>query len=448
MGNDEKEGLRPGVGLSRLFAVLALFGILALPPLVSMVAWWLQPEVSIRALILDKTVPHENYREHDSIIWMLNHVKSKSPRGDRPWLAEKDYLGYDPVTWVPPVVASDLQRVTLPVREGSCDPDHAWRYCHLGRVCGGAPPVCRDDQVCDNRVEWQRPGLDDDVLRNIDVVFLADTYGVYVLDEPGVDTENTALDYSPMLYGGVTVPEAEAVERHVARGGALIGEFNTIGSPTPYEARQRLENLFGVTWTEWSGRCFLDLDDETEVPEWARRHYRCHYHEEWRFTGPGCLLSNEDTRIVVLERGRDIGPLGLRIGLFAKDDELLDGVLEDVPFRYWFDVNKPQADTDVLAWYLFDLTPEGKMTMDTFGLPQVFPAMLRRSREPLRLYLAGDVSDNGVDKGPYYFRWWHHLHKIGRLLEHQENARGYFWEFYVPLMQNVLHHLGVKRGQG
>jgi len=351
--------------------------------------WLLTPDNPLRIVVVDKTVPHPTYREHMLLFWVLNRAKTKPVLAPKPWTDDRDYLGY-----YPEKLSAKKKALTANLK--------------------------RED------------------LKGRDMLFIADTYGVYTEDLVDPKDYLEALDYSHKIYGGFEKDEVDAIMEFGKSGGDIVGEFNTFGSPTYGDERHRLEDLLGVEWTEWTGRYFEDLGDETEVPVWARRHWLQHYKKEWDFHGEGWMFSNEDTRIFVLQNGKDVGPHGMKIVDVARHDELMRGVLTDVPFNFWFDVIKADKGADVLANYWIDVTPGGQEIMKAFGLPWRFPAVVRKSYQPLRLYLAGDVSDMNIPAGMYNVAGIDLFKKMGRFYEHKKDQQAFFWEFYLPVFSNVL----------
>jgi hypothetical protein len=69
------------------------------------------------------------------------------------------------------------------------------------------------------------------------VVYIADTYGVTASDLGA----HAPADSGPMLYGGLTATDLDALEGAVRSGATLIGEFNTAAEPTVDSVRVRAE---------------------------------------------------------------------------------------------------------------------------------------------------------------------------------------------------------------
>src|SRR3990167_8463949 len=78
------------------------------------VHWAWLPEMPLQLTIVDKTVPERTFREHVALIWSLNHFKVPHPDG-RSWNKETDYRGYTPEDPVrnKPAKAEDLQAADL-----------------------------------------------------------------------------------------------------------------------------------------------------------------------------------------------------------------------------------------------------------------------------------------------------------------------------------------------
>ncbi len=393
MGKDEAKGVSGRGKVKRHYgrwALLALAGMMIPMPAV----WWAAvPDNDIRIRVIDKTVPHATYREHTALMWALNHFKAVPVGFERPWQSDRDYVGY------------------TPPREGES----------AGSGIG---------------VKLAQSHLD-----TIDMLFIADAYGVYKGDYEKADDLFTHLDYSGRIYGGFSDEEANLVaafagddRRHV------VAEFNTLGSPTSGSARETLGSVLGVKWTGWTGRYLNDLNDFTEVPHWAPRLYRRQTGKEWEYDGPGLLFVHEDQRIFVLRMGSEFRRPGPLVRVSDSASPLMEGVGDGVPFLFWFDVVEPRGGTSVLAEFKIEATAEGRRVMESFGLREVWPAVLQGSTGPLRLYMAGDFSDNELGRGPYWLSWWPALVMLGSTGDSVLDGRAFFFRFYVPLIGNILKY--------
>lgn len=384
--------------LGRMFVVgsIVLASLLVMTCASLPVRWQFKDESPWRVRVVDKTVPHRNFREHAALFWVLRHEKASTPQGQRDWDLQEDYVGFYPV--------ADRAQPS-----STADPDgHG----------GGRELRARD-------------------LEQTDMLYLADTYGVYTGDYE--QRGQAGRDYSQLIFGGMTGEEVGLVEDFVADGGALVAEFNTFASPTGGSTRQRLERLLGVTWSGWTGRHFENLADLTDVPIWARREWRNHYDEEWDFRGPGYLLVHEDSRLFVLQEDLDVGDPGLTLGVTA-ENRVTNGLLSNIAFKYWFDIVIPDPSTQVLAEFRFEADESGRELLDRFGVPDAFPAVLLASESPLRMYLAGDFSDAVGSLGPYWAEGMPWLNKkmVSVWFPRSAEQEPFYWGFYIPLLRNLL----------
>jgi hypothetical protein len=116
----------------------------------------------------------------------------------------------------------------------------------------------------------------------------------------------------------------------------------------------------------------------------------------------------------------------------------MKGTSSKTSYRFWFDIEEPMEGTEVLAQYQFRLTAHGREKMQEFGVPEAFPAVMRASQTPLRLYFAGDFSDNNIYHGPYFFYGWSKLRRLLCCTGRNKTQNRFFWNFYVPLLENIF----------
>ncbi len=386
---------------------LWVVGILMLAALITSpyLIWLAEPMTPLRVKIIDKTVPSDTYREHAALTWVLNHFKIEAPEQAEEWQENRDYTGFHPFP--------------------SPNPENGYGT---------------KDRLTAAQFKGQ------------DLVFITDTYGVYQQDfriseqvereraQSDKAVEMESPDYSPQVYGGLESDEVAIVRSYTQAGGNLIAEFNTFASPTKGAARQEMEDLLGLDWTGWTGRFFERLEDEEEVPAWARRNYQAHYNQPWKYQGPGWLIVHEDSRIFVLEEGKDTPKQALKIYHLNEHPFLRDSY-DKVPYMYWFDINQPQAKTQVLAEYRMQVTESGQKILDQFGVKSHFPFLSLASEKPMIAYFAGDVSDKFHEVGSYQVAGRGPWERFGRFKESNASQSAFFWEFYLPVMNNILTHL-------
>jgi len=361
------------------FAVLVPWGCYAL-----------RPDRPLPLVVLDKTVPFRNWLEHRSLFWLLGHERIVKPDGS-PYAYASDYLGAYP----PPIP-------------------------------GDPPERTRDLAATD--------------VASARLVYLADTYGVYRDDLASRERMQAALERSPRLYGGLTSEEASAVASVPEHGRILVAEFNTLGSPTGPDARERLERTLGVRWTRWIGRYFPRLEDTGEVPKWMRDDYEREWRRTWVFRGPGYVLMQDDLHCEVLREGFDVERIGLTIERERPLDARIMEAADRVPYPYWFDVVTVATGTTALASFQWHPTEAGRRRLAARRLPERFPAVTRRGGRAggSAWYFAGDFADNPLDPRPVPFAGYASFRRIAEGLKAAPSETAFYWRFYVPLMTSIL----------
>ena len=236
------------------FLPLPIIVLLLLAP---WLAWFLQPTRPLAVLVVDKTVPVANYREHKGLMWVLNRFRFVDPAIGAPFRYDRDYAGFFP--------RPNHQYAIQPVPAAS---------------------------------------------RRLDFVYFADTYGVYAADLLGGDSRGVR---SRLLYGGLQPGELDAAAAALRPGGTLVAEFNTFADPTAAAERAHVTEVLGVAWSGWTGRFYQDLDRDGEVPLWLVRNYETQFRRPWEFKGPGFAFVHEDNRVFALVQARDVEPFGLRV---------------------------------------------------------------------------------------------------------------------------------------
>ncbi|RBW68707.1 hypothetical protein [Bacillus taeanensis] len=291
------------------------------------ILWEFREERPLNIAVLDKTVPKEDYREHLGLFWLLTHEKIATPDYNL-YELEEDYYGYDPY-----------------------------------------------ESKGDTEME---------LLPNLDMIYIADTYGVYTDDL----RELPEGERSELLYGALELKELDqlllAKEEHTT----LIAEFNTFASPTSGIARKGAEKTFHLDWSGWIGRYFPDLNS-SEVPPWLIRNYEAQTGEKWRFKEGGLAFVHESDRVIVFDREGyeekvtfQWTDLGKRHYPNGKNTE----------YRYWFDIVVPEKDTTIEAVYELSLRESEKEILQKEGIPLTFPAVIHHPQHHT-YYFAGDYAD-------------------------------------------------------
>ena len=326
----------PGCLLTLVIALLLL--------LTPHLAWRLTPIRPIAAVVVDRTVPHENWREHAALHWWLNHrrayrVARGAPRGT-PWEATTDYLGYDPMR---------------------------------GRSAR----------------------IDSAALDGARLLYIADAYGIYAGDY--TDPTRPGLERSRVIAGGISPDEARAIERFRQRGGHVVAEFNTLEAPTwGTPASEILGRVTGARYDGWLGRWYQDLGSAAEIPRWMRERWRRRFGAAWAFSGEGIVLFTEGgDRIAVIERQHFTARYPITIDIDRPDDPLVARAASGRPYWYWFAGVTALEQSVVLASYQMHVDSVAQSVLRREGFTTRFPAIIRRRDPPLGAYLAGDFADVG-----------------------------------------------------
>ncbi|WP_088009493.1 hypothetical protein [Indiicoccus explosivorum] len=366
--------------MKRLIWIVAAIALAVLLPFI---IWFMQPGEELEVVILDKTVPAENYREHHGVTWLLNHFKYTGADG-RPYSTADDYFGF-----VPDEGTESYSVRSLPAS-----------------------------------------------LAGTDVIYVADTYGV-VAEEPASSGKEAGKETPSQLYGGLDAAEWKAIKEQALDGTALIMEFNSFASPTAGAVREDVTAFLGLAWDGWSGRYFSDLS--AEVPDWAITRYE-NKTGDWAFKGAGFILINDFTGDVVVlsEEAGDIGESGISLAFTDAGQELF-GLETSPAYGYWFDIHTALAGTDVLAEYEWDLQEGGSAKLDAAGIPADFPAVVRKTGDTSdRYYFAGDYAD--IPEVPP-------IHAAAgfaavRSLFTSGDTDSFYWKTYVPVMKKILSSAG------
>ncbi len=342
--------------------------------------WQLKKEQPLEVLILDKTVPNDTYREHKGLSWLLNHQKYTHTNGNI-YDYTQDYVGFKP----------------LPNQE------------------------------------YKIETILDVTQPKYDLIYIADTYGVY---ENDFFQDEAQQEKAELIYGGITEEEISHIHNLAFESEAtLVVEFNSFASPTQQPAREKFTDLLNITWTGWTGCFFPELG--SDLPNWITREYEAYSGEEWNYAGPGYVLVSEKNEFIVLEQGKDSGDKGIRLEFTEAGTEEF-GLSSSPPYYYWFDIITPVDEEEVLAYYHWDLTDSGIAKLEAQQLPVQFPAVTKTEKYGFpSYYFAGDYVD--IDSLPFTYQmsglsWLKSLTSIDRIGDPQ----AFFWTTYAPMMQSIL----------
>ncbi|MBI3790801.1 MAG: hypothetical protein HY275_07970 [Gemmatimonadetes bacterium] len=363
--------------------------LLAIAWAVPFLGWYLVPRAAAGVVILDKTVPRDDRREHLRLMWWLTH--SRVPTADGSWWdATRDYVGYDPE-----------QR--------------------QGRL------------------------LEARTLEHARLAYLADAYGVYTADLPvdgAAPTGPAALARSTPIFAGVTLPEAQALAAFRERGGAVVAEFNVLESPTAgTPAAAVLERLLGAHYTGWLARSYDDLASDDEIPAWMRTKWQRRHRTPWNFRGPGTVLFGEaDDRIAVILREQVEGRHAMTLEVDRPLDPLMRGVEGGAGYGYWVSGIEPTDSGVTVASFQLHVDSAARAQLAHEGFALRFPAIVRRTTGPRAAYIAADLAD-AASVPPYVQRTvWLDAWRAHRVRDAvgAEGDLDFFWRVIAPVWDATL----------
>lgn len=337
--------------------------------------WQLKPATTLDISIIDKTVPLEDYREHNGLFWLLTNEKITRPDGEL-YDIGRDYFGYDPYDNKP------------------MDPYN--------------------------------------VERNVDLIYIADTYGVYADDLEEV----VEGDRSKKIYGGMDLLEWNAVIESKGPDTMLIAEYNSFATPTDSTTREIMEQNLGVDWSGWSGRYFEDLNSE-EIPPWLIENYETQYKKEWAFEGAGLAFVHLNDEVIVFDEKYMNTKVMFSL---TKEGQEKFPKAKSTDYAYWFDILTPLAGTKVYAQYDLNLTDEAIKELKDANIPTTFPAIIRHE-ENNTYYFAGDYADYTKDN----LMKWQRSDALMNIFSNDESK--FFWVSYIPIMRVILEDIENEKVQ-
>ncbi len=357
--------------------------------------WPLSPRQAIDMLVVNKTVPDEHFREHSAIFWIAEHRRFSKPDGSF-YRMEKDYLGYHPETGKQETLtASDLE--------------------------------------------------------NPDLLYLADSYGIYDYPE-GFEIYELQLPHKiqdiELLYGGFALSEVEAIEEFAKnKNKIVIGEHNIFGYPTYIDplASTRLQAVFAVSYTGWLARYYSDLN---EMAFWLKAVYEKIYGKVWDLSGPGMVFIREEipafdwrSDLVIFTAEELTGPWPV---INTDASRLAVRTSRNIPYLYWVEVLEVHPEAEVLAYYEMPLSGESRTALDKRGLPDRFPVLVQYNPpgEARRIYFAGDFADQLPALLSSRLTGSAGLQRFISYLPGLPVEYRFYFQMYEPLLTNILHDAG------
>ena len=369
-------------------------------PLVMWLGWFFTPKKKLVIAIVDKTVVNTDCQEHISLSWIINHNRfTKTPTQD--YKTSRDYFGFFP---------KDNEKFRLKGLE---------RFS-----------------------SEQLRQLSNDA----DLAYFTDTYGIYK-NEWYSQKNNT--ERSGVLYGGMSAQDVEFLQDMKDRHKLIITEFNTIGSPTNVDNRNKFEKMFGMHWTGWTARYFDTFDTlkNKELPRWLIGNYKKQHQQNWPFHKAGlAFVRNDDDQIVILEDSTHLTDPVPHIISFGYGQKKLS-LPERIKYPFWFDVISPSLNVNhAISRFDISLNKNGAAELKKYNIPATFPAIIMHKDKDYQFYyFSGDFCDNPIGMGTSYFKGISLFRWMFYNSDEPDERKSFFWTFYRPMMTHILSDNAASR---
>ncbi|MFO7829314.1 MAG: hypothetical protein R6V23_11870 [Bacteroidales bacterium] len=373
----------------KILFLLVTFAIIILTLFGSWFFWYIKPNKPLNIYILDKTVPTIERTEHKSFNWVLNHHKYVKPNGNL-YNVNKDYYGFFPLS----TKSREFDFKSLRIHEVK---DAALGY---------------------------------------DMLYYTDTYGVYYNE--WYKNQSKDLKINQKVYGGLNQNDYLLLKEMKGLNKLIITEFNLYDAPTNPLIREKVEVLFGINWSGWTGKYFSSLDTSKNgiVPKWIVNRYMEHNNNQWPFKNAGIVLVHKFGTITILEQGTHLTE---EIPLIISKQETIKkyGVPEIVHYPQWFDITFTGDRNNVPANFKIQVNSKGDSILRSYNLKPVFPAVIEHTGDYKFYYFGGDFAENPVNSNTAYFEGYHEL--MGLFTGNSyESTRKFYRKFYVPMISEII----------
>lgn len=366
----------------------------------SWLSWYWTPSTDLQVLIVDKSVVTSSADEHRALSWLLTYERYVPHSGG--------YAGTENFYGLVPNGSGDYSLRTLAALTGP----------ELSAVTSSS-----------------------------DMLYIADTYGVSVVDwHDQYPRTGEVTDSSKMLVAGLDRGDLDALGAMLRSHRTVVAEFNTFAPPTLDSLRRIAQRMLGVRWTGWVGRSVASLDSADDaLPRWVITTYRRTHGGSWPFGDvAGIVLANEiQDRIIILTMPGDLHT-PVPIVHMIRDNAERFRTTPTVSWSSWFDIVEPDSSMDVVAYYHLPTTALGDSALARAGIPNVIPAMFERIDHRV-FYFAGDFSRCPAPrqylayaKGSPLLRTW--------LYDPKDpfSAETFFWTWYYPMMRQILRSAATE----
>lgn len=374
----------------KFYIPIIIVGIIALVLLVSWMAWLFKPSKPLEAYILNKTVPTLERIEHKSFNWVLNHSKYIKNDGSL-YDLKSDYYGFFPLN----TKSQEFDFKSVRIHEI------------------------------------------DDIANDYDMLYYADTYGVYYNEWYKQGSSN--VKHTQKVYGGLNQNDYLLLKRMKELKKLIVTEFNLYNAPTNGLIREKVESLFDIKWSGWTGKYFASLDttNNEKFPKWLVNLYKEQNNNQWPFKNAGIVLVHKFGTISVLEMGTHLNE---EVPFILAKQEMIDKfeVPEQVYYSNWFDITFSGDQNNVLANFKINVNTVGDSILRQYNLKPVFPAVIEHVGDYNFYYFGGDFAESSVNSKTAYFEGYHNLVSVFNSSNFKSNKK-FYWSFYVPMMTKILN---------
>jgi hypothetical protein len=374
----------------KILIPIILVGIVLIILLGSWLMWFLKDEKALNVYILDKTVPTFERTEHKSFNWILNHNRFTKPNGDL-YDINNDYYGFFPLN--------------------SKTQEFDFKSIRIHEI--------------------------EDVANSIDMLYYTDTYGVYYNEWYKKGTKD--VKHTQKVYGGLNQNDYLLLKEMKERNKLIITEFNLYNAPTNGLIREKVENLFGLKWSGWTGKYFSNLDTTSskKFPRWIVNLYMEQNNNHWPFKNAGIVLIHKFGTIAVLEQETHLSE-GIPFIIAKQTAQERFGVPEIVHYPQWFDVTFAENPNDVIANFKIHVNSSGDSILRHYNLKPIFPAVIEQRNDYQFYYFGGDFAENDINSKTAFFEGYHNLISV-LSAENYKNTSKFYWKFYEPMMTTILN---------
>ncbi|PLX18883.1 MAG: hypothetical protein C0597_05770 [Marinilabiliales bacterium] len=374
----------------KILIPIILVGIVLIILLGSWLMWFLKDEKALNVYILDKTVPTFERTEHKSFNWILNHNRFTKPNGDL-YDINSDYYGFFPLN--------------------SKTQEFDFKSIRIHEI--------------------------EDVANSTDMLYYTDTYGVYYNEWYKKGTKD--VKHTQKVYGGLNQNDYLLLKEMKERNKLIITEFNLYNAPTNGLIREKVENLFGLKWSGWTGKYFANLDTTSskKFPRWIVNLYMEQNNNQWPFKNAGIVLIHKFGTIAVLEQETHLSE-GIPFIIAKQTAQERFGVPELVHYPQWFDVTFAENPNDVIANFKIHVNSSGDSILRHYNLKPIFPAVIEHRNDYQFYYFGGDFAENGINSKTAFFEGYHNLISL-LSADNNKNTSKFYWRFYEPMMTTILN---------